>query len=190
MQRLQFRAMGSTITIVIDSDDPTARPALNVARQTFLRYEQILSRFRSHSELSALNRRAGRGPVRVGYTLWRAVQHALRAASASDGIVTPTVGAALVAAGYDRDFATLTDGVMHRPAAAQPAPAWRHIRLDPQSAYYRPPRRGTARSRRECQGLDSGYRCPSLRAPLSHARRRRWRYCHQRSAAQRCALAN
>lgn len=131
MQRLQFRAMGSTITIVIDSDDPMARSALNVARRTFLRYEQILSRFRSHSELSALNRRAGCGPVRVGYTLWRAVQHALRAASASNGIVTPTVGAALVAAGYDRDFATLTDGVVHRLAAAHPSPDWRHIRLDP-----------------------------------------------------------
>ncbi|MGB9737675.1 FAD:protein FMN transferase [Chloroflexus sp.] len=131
MQRLQFRAMGSTITIVIDSDDPTARSALNIARRTFLRYEQILSRFRSHSELSALNRRAGRGPVRVGYTLWCAVQYALWAASASDGIVTPTVGAALVAAGYDRDFATLADGIVRRPAAAHPAPAWRHLQLDP-----------------------------------------------------------
>ncbi|WP_322489191.1 FAD:protein FMN transferase [Chloroflexus sp.] len=131
MQRLQFRAMGSTITIVIDSDDPIARSALNVARRTFLRYEQILSRFRLHSELSALNRRAGCGPVRVGHTLWRAVQYALRSASASDGIVTPTVGAALVAAGYDRDFATLTDGVARRSAPAHPTPDWQEIRLDP-----------------------------------------------------------
>lgn len=74
MQQLSFRAMGSTITIVIDSDRPSARPALANARKTFLRYERILSRFRPQSELSALNRRAGQGPARVGQTLWQAVQ--------------------------------------------------------------------------------------------------------------------
>lgn len=129
MQQLSFRAMGSMITVIIDSDDPAARPALTAARKTFLRYERMLSRFRPHSELSALNRRAGHGPVRVGQTLWRAVQQALWAARLSDGWVTPAVGAALVAAGYDRDFAALVNGSV--AAESKPAPDWRLIGCDP-----------------------------------------------------------
>ncbi|WP_322495873.1 FAD:protein FMN transferase [Chloroflexus sp.] len=129
MQQLSFRAMGSTITVIIDSDDPTARSVLTAARKTFLRYERMLSRFRPHSELSALNRRAGHGTVRVGQTLWRAVQQALWAARLSDGWVTPTVGAALVAAGYDHNFSALTNG--SAAGESKPAPDWRLIGYDP-----------------------------------------------------------
>ncbi|OAN42875.1 thiamine biosynthesis protein ApbE [Chloroflexus islandicus] len=129
MQQLSFRAMGSAITVIIDSDDSAARSALTAARKTFLRYERILSRFRPHSELSALNRHAGHGPVRVGQTLWRAVQQALWAARLSDGWVTPAVGAALIAAGYDRDFSALANG--SAAGESKPAPDWRLIECDP-----------------------------------------------------------
>lgn len=129
MPQLSFRAMGSTINIIIDSDKAAAYPALNAARKTFLRYERILSRFRPQSELSALNRRAGMGPVRVGQTLWCAVQQALRAARASDGLVTPAVGAALIAAGYDRDFTVLASGMV-KTSQSVPSPDWRLINCD------------------------------------------------------------
>ncbi|MCX7860035.1 MAG: FAD:protein FMN transferase [Chloroflexus sp.] len=131
MQQLSFRAMGSTITIIIDSDQASARPALANARKTFLRYERILSRFRPQSELSALNRRAGRGPARIGQTLWQAVQHALWIARESDGWVTPTVGAALIAAGYDRDFAALSASVTAHKPSPSPVPDWRQIACNP-----------------------------------------------------------
>lgn len=130
MQQLCFHAMGSTITVIIDSDEPTAHAALGAARKTFLRYERMLSRFRPQSELSALNRRAGKGPVQVGRTLWRAVQQALRAAHASDGLVTPAVGAALIAAGYDRDFTILVNGAV-KTSEPVPSPDWRLIDCHP-----------------------------------------------------------
>ncbi len=132
MQQISFRAMGSTVNIIVDSDALAARAALTAARKTFIRFDRILSRFRPDSELNALNRRAGTRPVRVGQTLWQAVRHALAMARLSDGLVTPTVGAALAAAGYDRDFAALA--ATTRAVAAwppMPAPDWRQIACDP-----------------------------------------------------------
>lgn len=131
MQQISFRAMGSTITIIVDSTNPAVRSALTSARKTFLRYEQILSRFRPQSELSALNRAAGHGPRRVGRTLWQAVCHALRIARLSQGLVTPTVGAALIEAGYDRDFGMLA--ASHRQSMPTPVavPSWQRITCNP-----------------------------------------------------------
>jgi len=45
--------------------------------------------------------------VRVGPLLLDAVEAALRAAIVTGGDVDPTVGEALVAVGYDRDFSSL-----------------------------------------------------------------------------------
>lgn len=131
MQQISFRAMGSTITIIVDSTDPTARSALTSARKIFLHHEQILSRFRPQSELSALNRAAGQGPRRVGRTLWQAVCHALRIARLSQGLVTPTVGAALIEAGYDRDFALLSASNEIRLQRPVPIPSWQRVICDP-----------------------------------------------------------
>jgi thiamine biosynthesis lipoprotein len=61
------------------------------------------SRFRADSELSRLNARAGL-PTPVGELLLEALQLALRAAALSDGDVDPTIGGALIAVGYDRDW--------------------------------------------------------------------------------------
>lgn len=131
MQQISFRAMGSTITIIVDSTNPAVRSALTSAQKTFLRYEQILSRFRPQSELSALNRAAGRGPRRVGRTLWQAVCHALRIARLSHGLVTPTVGAALIEAGYDRDFGMLAASHRQSMPTTVAVPSWQRITCDP-----------------------------------------------------------
>lgn len=84
------------------------------------------SRFREDSELVRLNR--GEGPVRVSSVLLAAVECALRAAAATGGVVDPTVGAAMDAIGYDRDFeAIAADGP---PVEAVPAGGWARVRLD------------------------------------------------------------
>jgi FAD:protein FMN transferase len=65
------------------------------------------------------------------------ITEALRAAELTDGAVDPTVGHALVAAGYDRDFGELAGSA---PLAAQPAgpvPGWRNVRLDPVTRHVR-----------------------------------------------------
>lgn len=91
------------------------------------RVDAACSRFRDDSELTRLNRAQGK-PVRVGALLFEAIECALRAAAATEGSVDPTVGAAMDAIGYDRDFdAIRPDGQRIRPVAAS---GWRAIRLD------------------------------------------------------------
>jgi len=63
--------------------------------------EAAASRFRPDSEICALARAGGR-PTKVSKTFANLLDAALTAASQTDGDVDPTVGAALVALGYDR----------------------------------------------------------------------------------------
>ena len=100
-------ALGTTASVAV-----TEAAALEVARQAVVDELEVLdaacSRFRNDSELSRLNR-AGGCPFPAGPLLMEAIEVALRAARLSDGIVDPTIGEALILAGYDRDFAELGD---------------------------------------------------------------------------------
>ena len=90
------------------------------------------SRFRPDSELSRLND-AGGGLFMLGDGLAEAVGVALAAARWTGGLTDPTVGAALVSLGYDRDFAAISQGgePLGIPALAPvPAPGWPLVRLD------------------------------------------------------------
>ncbi len=95
--------------------------------------DQACSRFRSDSELIRVNSGAG-VPTRIGPILHAALRIALEAAAETDGLVDPTLGHALVALGYDRDFALLpaasTDPTqLPRPIRRN---SWREIHLDPE----------------------------------------------------------
>jgi FAD:protein FMN transferase len=93
-------------------------------------FDLACSRFREDSELSALNGSAGE-PARVSPLLLDAVDAALRAAQLTDGDVDPTVGAALIALGYDRDFEEVSD----RPTVTfARVPGWRAVTLDPKNS--------------------------------------------------------
>jgi thiamine biosynthesis lipoprotein len=93
-------------------------------RDVFERYDQTFSRFRADSELNRVNARGG---GRVSRLFAEALEVALWAAEETGGVVDPTVGAAVVAAGYDRDFASGLDRAA--PAGAAPVPGWRSVRL-------------------------------------------------------------
>jgi thiamine biosynthesis lipoprotein len=84
------------------------------------------SRFRSDSELTAVNRAAGR-TVAIGPLLAEAIEVALWTAAATGGAVDPTVGRALVLAGYDRDIAALRPSRL--PLRAVAVAGWRSIAL-------------------------------------------------------------
>jgi thiamine biosynthesis lipoprotein len=87
------------------------------------------SRFRSDSELSRANARAGQ-TVRIGPLLAAALRAGLGAAEASGGLVVPTLGAPLAAAGYDRTFRLVRrQGRLAFAIAPEPA-AWRDVMLD------------------------------------------------------------
>ena len=88
--------------------------------------DRRFSRFRPDSELSRVNA-AGCSVVAVSPDFARAVRAALAAARASDGLVDPTVGAAIGAVGYDDDFALLRPS--SRAIASTAPPGWRALRL-------------------------------------------------------------
>ena len=91
----------------------------------FAALEAALSRFRPDSDLERLNRSDAEAVI-VSPILATALEDALRAAVATDGLFDPTVAAALEAAGYDRTFSEIEPGPVGDPV---PAGRWREIEL-------------------------------------------------------------
>jgi thiamine biosynthesis lipoprotein len=131
MFRIDFIAMGSDVSIFLDSTSLDAEQALLQAPAWFEGWEQIFSRFRPTSELSTLNRFAGYW-FHASDELWEVLNCALDAAAQTNGRVTPTVLPQLLAAGYDRSFDLLIDDVAIADASLAPHPVadWRAIELD------------------------------------------------------------
>lgn len=93
--------------VVLRLTDPRALGAARVAVERELdAIDRACSRFRPDAELARVNASAGRA-VRVSPLLAEALALALRAARVTGGDVDPTVGSALVLAGYDRDWQLL-----------------------------------------------------------------------------------
>jgi thiamine biosynthesis lipoprotein len=137
MQTINFKAMGSHMVAILDEvAGPEARAALEEVPAWFEEWEEVLSRFRTQSELTRLNHSGGEA-VPVSAVLWDVLEKALQAARDTGGIVSPAVLPALEASGYDRTFGL----IVSRPAsdAALSAPwspgedDWRGIRLDPKT---------------------------------------------------------
>jgi thiamine biosynthesis lipoprotein len=130
-----WRALGTTAAVMTERG-----PALPAARAAVERelgaIDHACSRFREDSELSAVNAAGGRCTV-VGSLLVEAVLAALRAARLTDGDVDPTVGGALVLAGYDRDFGAIRASP-HSSRAVR-APGWRVVEIDPAAGAIRVP---------------------------------------------------
>src|SRR5450759_2172100 len=102
----QFEALGTSATVVVTQAERLAL-AREAVERTVAEFDVSCSRFRDDSELSAVNAAAG-SAVEVSTLLLDAVEQALRAARVTDGDVDPTVGQALIALGYDRDFAAVS----------------------------------------------------------------------------------
>ncbi len=139
-----FRALGTTASVLV-TDPSRLSSAAALLREEVDAIDLACSRFRADSEISRLHEQAGR-QVRVGELLAEALGAALRAARLTGGLVDPTVGAAIRALGYDRDFARVvsekqcSNPVSHsRPAAVDrstvlgpaPAPGWHRVLFDP-----------------------------------------------------------
>jgi thiamine biosynthesis lipoprotein len=94
-------------SVVLRLSDPSGLHAARVAVERELdAIDRACSRFRPDSEIARANASAGRA-VRVSPLLAEALALALRAARLTDGDVDPTVGSALMLAGYDRDWLLL-----------------------------------------------------------------------------------
>jgi len=130
----RWRALGTT-AMVVTTDATALADARTAVMRELAAIDRAASRFRGDSELSALNAAAGRGPVEVSPLLAQAIGVALRAARVSRGAVDPTLGAELVRAGYDRDFAELPAAQADAAgtsagAAPRRRSAWPAVRLD------------------------------------------------------------
>lgn len=114
-----------------------------VVKRTVAEFDLACSRFRTDSELSAVNTAAG-SAIRVSALMLEAVGAALRAAALTEGDVDPTVGAALLALGYDRDIDELSELTATVPSRSRVSvtvtEGWRGVRLDPRRQTVRLPR--------------------------------------------------
>jgi FAD:protein FMN transferase len=119
-----WEALGTAASVYVT--DPDALEQARAAVADELRaIDLACSRFREDAELARVN--AG-GATVVGPLLAEALAVALRAAELTDGIVDPTIGQALVLAGYDRDFAQVRPAV--GPLRAVRVPGWEALRFD------------------------------------------------------------
>jgi len=107
----RFDSMGCDVVV----GGATAAECGTVQR-LFAHRDRIFSRFVPGSELNRVNEGAGRVTL-VSVEFAAMVELALTAADQTQGMVDPTLGRALEAAGYDRDFAAVRDD----PRPAGPA---------------------------------------------------------------------
>ena len=123
-----WAALGTTAHLVVTAPDRLA--AAHAAVVEVLRdIDLAASRFRDDSEIAEMNRAAGAW-VPVSELLVHALRVALDAAELTEGLVDPTVGAALVDLGYDRTFALVAREAPDAVVRVRRAPGWRSVELD------------------------------------------------------------
>jgi thiamine biosynthesis lipoprotein len=126
-QVYRTRALGTVAELVTDADALFA--ASEILEAELAHIDLVASRFRSDSELSRLNAGAG-SEVVVGHDLFGAIGVALGVAEATNGLVDPTVGAAMNGLGYDRDFSDVRSGVDGELPPERAVPGWRSVTVD------------------------------------------------------------
>ncbi|NUR99770.1 MAG: FAD:protein FMN transferase [Kribbellaceae bacterium] len=117
-------------TVRLTVDDPAVLGAACAELEALMdRVDKAASRFRPDSELSVVNRRAG-ALVPVSRLLVDLVDVALVAAQVSGGAVDPTVGTAVIAAGYDADIETVRRRFPQPAGEPAKVAGWQEVRLN------------------------------------------------------------
>jgi len=123
----EWRALGCSVRLVVT--DPAK---LDLCRGRLAALLDVVdgacSRFRPDSEIAEVCRATG--PVEISPLLADALAAAIRAARLTDGLVDPTVGAAMAAVGYDRDFELVEPQGAPIRVTLRPVPGWQLIELD------------------------------------------------------------
>ena len=128
--RRDLRAMNSEVELLCFASDAERR--LDRAERWLAAFEARFSRFQPPSELSRLNRAAGRS-FQASPALFALVETAVALARRSGGVFDPTVLGALEAAGYNRSFNTLTGLRSETGRVAAGDQGWRQVALDPKA---------------------------------------------------------
>lgn len=136
--RTQFALWGG-LAVVLTTDPHAVGAAHDAVRAETAAMDEACSRFRPDSELARVNAAAGT-PTRVSPLFAEVVTAALRAAAATEGDVDPTCGAALEAAGYDRDIELLRhEGIRFTVRGRVPATGWQNVGWNPGTRTLRTP---------------------------------------------------
>jgi thiamine biosynthesis lipoprotein len=148
---ITFHSMGSDVRLLVGTPLLAGAEPPDVACRSQRSYVEDfaarLSRFRSDSELSALNGDP-RNEVPASALLRTAVSAGLWAAQASGGLVDPTVARALARAGYGDSLdghepASLTQALASAPARQPARPSqrqlWRQVAVDARAGTVRRP---------------------------------------------------
>ncbi|NIJ12518.1 thiamine biosynthesis lipoprotein [Saccharomonospora amisosensis] len=112
--------MGSDAHVIVVARN--APDLLQTARRRLDELERHWSRFRADSEINKLNAAAGR-PSAVSPDTLVLVVRAVRGWRASGGLFDPTVHAAMLAHGYDRDLALVRSSTQGQVSARRPSRA-------------------------------------------------------------------
>jgi thiamine biosynthesis lipoprotein len=121
--------MGTVVRIMLYArDEPEAARASAAAFDRIARLDAALSDYRDDSELTALSRRSGTGPVAVSDGLFRVLEAAQAIAKASDGAFDVTVGPMSVLWRQARRRQQLPDA--DRLAAARARAGYAKLALD------------------------------------------------------------
>jgi thiamine biosynthesis lipoprotein len=125
----RFQAMGTDVHVAIVDGDVAM---LDLAEARIGELERRWSRVIDDSEINVLNRHAGH-PVVVSTDTFELVARATEAWKMTGGRFDPTVGTALVAHGYDRDFREVATTIA-TATPTKPAPGPSGIELLPHVA--------------------------------------------------------
>ena len=144
----QRNALGTTARLAVWPPENAFR-AMTAVDDVLSALDLQASRFRPDSEISWLHRAHG-GLFMLSDGLAEAVRVALAAAAWTGGLADPTVGAALISLGYDRDFAALDPDRLEPSGRPGPGPGM--AAGAPRRPATAPARRGAARPGRHGQG--------------------------------------
>jgi thiamine biosynthesis lipoprotein ApbE len=122
-----WRALGTFVHLLV-TEPAQLGEARRILTEDLADVDLACSRFRADSELCSLDD-SGRA-TEISPLLAEAIAVALRAARLTEGDVDPTVGAAMSAVGYDRDFAHVKPTGPAVRLRTREVPGWRQVRLD------------------------------------------------------------
>lgn len=137
-RRDTFACFGSQCSVIVaGAREADSAAAVASARRRLLRWHEQFSRFTAGSELSRMNEDP-RETVRVTPMMRRVVEAGVRAASATGGLVDPTLVGEIEAAGYASHLEgeglalaeTLALAPRRAPGSAASAARWRLVRTD------------------------------------------------------------
>jgi thiamine biosynthesis lipoprotein len=136
MSERTWRDWSCTVRVVVGQDEPAPDAvtdgAAAIVRGLMTDVERAVSRFRPDSEIEAVNAAAPQ-LLPVGTLTLALVETALEAARRTDGAVDPTVGAHVLACGYDDDIDAVRDRDVSGAASGGPPPRpadWRRVLVD------------------------------------------------------------